>query len=86
MICFAIAARRADLPIQGEIMTGVSRRGFFGLAVSGAALASGTRMLEANAATSSTELTSLTRGAQPISTQEHGARLSKVQQLMQRQK
>jgi Xaa-Pro dipeptidase len=67
-------------------MTRVSRRGFFGLAASGAALASSARVLAANAASSSTPLTSLTRDAQPITAQEHGARLAKVQQLMQQQK
>lgn len=67
-------------------MTRISRRGFFGLTVTGAAIASGARILVAQAAASAAEMTSLTRGAQPISTQEHAARIDKVQQLMQRQK
>jgi len=67
-------------------MTRISRRGFFGLAATGAALASGARTLVADAATSSAELTSLTGSAKPITEQEHSARLAKVQQLMQRQK
>ena len=77
---------QADLPIQGRIMTRVSRRGFFGLAAAGAAVGSGARILVADAAASSPELTSLTHGAQPITTQEHGTRIDKLQQLMQRQK
>src|SRR5215472_2115918 len=65
-------------------MSRVSRRGFFGLTVAGAALAAGEQAMAAKAAAA--ELSSLTRGAQPISAGEHGARLSKVQGLMQQQK
>jgi len=65
-------------------MTRVSRRGFFGLTAAGAALAASEQVLAAKAAAS--ELSPITRDAQPISTEEHGARLAKVQGLMQQKK
>jgi Xaa-Pro dipeptidase len=66
-------------------MSTVSRRGFFGLTAAGAALAAGEQVRAAPTATAS-ELSSLTRDAQPISSDEHGARLARVQGLMQQQK
>ncbi len=65
-------------------MPRVSRRGFFGLTAAGAALAASGEVPAATAAAS--DLSSLTRDAQPISTEEHGARLAKVQGLMQQKK
>jgi Xaa-Pro aminopeptidase len=69
---------------QGESMTTVSRRTFFGLTAAGAALAGSERSLADKAAAA--ELTSITRDAQAISTAEHGARLARVQGLMQQKK
>jgi Xaa-Pro aminopeptidase len=66
-------------------MSTVSRRGFFGLTAAGAALAAGRQARAAPTARAS-ELSSLTRDAQPISSAEHGARLAKVQGLMRQQK
>jgi len=66
-------------------MSTVSRRGFFGLTAAGAALAASEQVRAAPTATAS-ELSSLTRDAQPISADEHGARLARVQGLMQQQK
>lgn len=66
-------------------MTSVSRRGFFGLTAAGAALAASEQTRAATTAAAS-GLSSLTSDAEPISTQEHGARLAKVQGLMQQQK
>ena len=63
----------------------LSRRGFFGLTAAGAALAAAGQ-LRAAAAPAASDLSSLTREAQPITTEEHGARLAKVQGLMQQQK
>jgi Xaa-Pro dipeptidase len=65
-------------------MTRVSRRGFLGLTAAGAALAASEQAVAAGAAASG--LSSLTRAAQPIGAAEHGARLAKVQGLMQQQK
>lgn len=65
-------------------MARVSRRGFFGLTAAGAALAGSEQLPAAPAAVSG--LSSLTRDAQPISTEEHGARLAKVQGLMRQKK
>lgn len=65
-------------------MSRVSRRGFFGLTAAGAALAASERAAAATGAASG--LSSLTRDAQPIGTAEHGARLAKVQGLMQQRK
>ncbi|HXZ58951.1 MAG TPA: Xaa-Pro peptidase family protein [Steroidobacteraceae bacterium] len=65
-------------------MTTVSRRSFFGLTAAGAALAGSERSLADKAAAA--ELTSITRDAQAISTAEHGARLARVQGLMQQKK
>jgi Xaa-Pro dipeptidase len=66
-------------------MSTVSRRGFFGLTAAGAAFAASRQARAAPTATAS-ELSSLTRDAQPISSDEHGARLARVQGLMQQQK
>ena len=65
-------------------MTTVSRRGFFGLTAAGAALAAGGRTLADKVAAPG--LSSITREAQPIGPEEHGARLARVQGLMQQQK
>jgi Xaa-Pro dipeptidase len=65
-------------------MHNVSRRTFFGLTAAGAALAASG---PAGAASSGApDLTSMTGAAQPISAEEHGARLAKLQGLMQQQK
>jgi Xaa-Pro dipeptidase len=64
-------------------MSRVSRRGFFGLTAAGAVLAAGEQARAAATAVTS-ELSSLTRDAQPISAEEPGARLDKVQGLMRR--
>jgi len=64
-------------------MTTVSRRDFFGLTAAGAAVAVGAR---AAAPAQAAGLSSITRNVEPISAQEHGTRLSKLQGLMQRQK
>ncbi len=61
-----------------------SRRDFFGLTAAGAAVAVGGSA--AHAATQAPGLTSMTKDVPPISAQEHGARLAKLQGLMQRQK
>jgi len=66
-------------------MTSVSRRGFFGLTAAGAALAA-SEPTRAATGTAASDLSSLTRDAQPISAEEHGTRLAKVQGLMQQQK
>jgi len=65
-------------------MTTVSRRGFFGLTAAGAALAAGGRALADRVAAPG--LSSITREAVPIGPEEHGARLARVQGLMQQQK
>ena len=65
-------------------MTTVSRRGFFGLTAAGAALAAGGRTQADKVAAPG--LSSITREAQPIGPEEHGARLAKVQGLMQQKK
>ena len=64
-------------------MTRVSRRGFFGLTAAGAALAASEEVQAARAAAAS-ELKPITHDAQPISAEEHGARLARVQGLMQK--
>jgi Xaa-Pro dipeptidase len=63
-------------------MSTISRRGFFELSAAGAAIAAGA----ARAQTPVAGLSSLTREAQPISAAEHGARLAKVQSLMQQRR
>ena len=64
-------------------MSTISRRAFFELSAAGAAVAAGPQVL-AQAPVGG--LASLAREAQPISAQEHGARLVKVQGLMQQRK
>src|SRR5579859_3679358 len=64
-------------------MSAVSRRAFFELSAAGAAVALGGA---ARAQTPVAGLGSLTRDVQPISAQEHGARVVKVQRLMQQRK
>lgn len=65
-------------------MTSVSRRDFVGWSAAGAALAAtgGASVVPRPAA----GLKSLTAAAQPISAQEHGARLEKLQSLLQQRK
>lgn len=62
----------------------VSRRKFFGMTAAGAALAASSRVSATGSEAQS--LTSLTAAAQPISPQEHAARLAKLQLLMQQRK
>ena len=65
-------------------MISVSRRDFVGMAAAGAALTASGSLPAAESRAPS--LSSLTEGAQPISPQEHAARLAKVQSLMQQGK
>ncbi|MDE2136168.1 MAG: aminopeptidase P family protein [Gammaproteobacteria bacterium] len=65
-------------------MHNVSRRAFFGLTAAGAALAAAGPGRAA--AGGLADLASMTRDAQPISAAEHGARLARVQGLMQQKK
>ena len=65
-------------------MTTVSRRGFFGMTTAGAALAASARVYAAEPQAQS--LSSLTKSAQPITAQEHAARIAKLQSLMQQRK
>jgi Xaa-Pro dipeptidase len=71
-------------PLQGASMTRVSRRSFFGLTAAGAALLASERGAAAKGGIEG--LSSITRDVQPISAEEHGARLAKVQGLMQQKK
>jgi Xaa-Pro dipeptidase len=64
-------------------MTTVSRRSFLGYTAAGGALALGAEGATSAASAAVTELSSLTGSAQAISAGEHGARLAKVQGLMQ---
>jgi Xaa-Pro dipeptidase len=65
-------------------MTSVSRRKFFGMTTAGVALAAsaGAYATEARAK----PLSSLTKDAQPITAEEHAARIAKLQSLMQQRK
>jgi Xaa-Pro dipeptidase len=63
-----------------------TRRAFLGWAGAGGALAAGSTVLAGAAAPRASGLRSLTGSAQPISAQEHGARLAKVQGLMQQRR
>lgn len=65
-------------------MATVSRRSFFGMTAAGAALAAGTTVHGAESQVPN--LSSLTKGAQAITAQEHAVRLAKLQSLMQRGK
>ena len=65
-------------------MTTVSRRTFFRMTTAGAALAASVGLYAAEARAQ--PLNSLTKGAQPITAQEHAARIAKLQSLMQQQK
>jgi Xaa-Pro dipeptidase len=65
-------------------MTTISRRAFLGTATTGAALTVGTGALAADSVSKS--LGSLTKNAQPITAQEHAARIAKLQSLMQQRK
>ena len=63
-------------------MTRVSRREFVALSAAGAAIA-GSGARPAHSSASVTGLSSMTRNVQPIDAKEHGARLAKVQGVMQ---
>jgi Xaa-Pro dipeptidase len=65
-------------------MATVSRRAFFGITAAGAALAASVRVSATESAVQG--LKSLIEGAQPITAQEHAARIRKVQSLMQQRK
>lgn len=65
-------------------MTTVSRRAFFGMTTAGAALVGSAGVCVADSRVQS--LSSLTKGAQPITAQEHAARVAKLQSLMQQRK
>ena len=65
-------------------MTSVSRRAFVGMTIAGAALAAGAKASAADSPAQS--LKSLTKDAQPITAQEHAARIAKLQSLMQQRK
>ncbi len=65
-------------------MTTVSRRDFVAMASAGAALTASASADEGDSAT--TGLSSLTKNAQPITAQEHAARVAKLQSLMQQRK
>ncbi len=64
-------------------MTTVSRRAFFEMTTAGAALTASARL---SAADSGKSLSSLTKNVQPITAQEHAARIAKLQSLMQQRK
>jgi Xaa-Pro dipeptidase len=66
-------------------MMRVSRREFLSLSAAGAAMA-GSAAPPAPASTALAGLSPLTRSAQPIDSEEHGARLAKVQGLMQQRR
>jgi len=63
-----------------------SRRAFLALAAAGATIAPVTRGFAANARPAGNSLSSQTGDVSPITAQEHGARLAKVQGLMQHRK
>ncbi len=65
-------------------MTTVSRRTFFGMTALGASLTVGTRVSATESETPRHR--SLTASTRPITVEEHGARLAKLQSLMQQQK
>lgn len=65
-------------------MTTVSRRTFFQMTTAGTALVASASVHATDSKVQG--LSSLTKGAQPITAQEHAARLAKVQSLMQRRK
>lgn len=65
-------------------MTTVSRRAFFGMSAAGVMLANGAKVSAMENGTQG--LSPLTGGARPITAAEHGARIAKVQSLMQQRK
>jgi Xaa-Pro dipeptidase len=65
-------------------MTSFTRRAFVGMTGAGAALAVSNAVRAADSQVR--ELSSLSTGAQPITAQEHAARLAKLQSLMQQRK
>ncbi|HVN45315.1 MAG TPA: Xaa-Pro peptidase family protein [Steroidobacteraceae bacterium] len=66
-------------------MSRVSRREFLALTAAGAAIA-GREVRAAQPAAPAPELSSVTRNVQPIDAAEHGARLAKLQHLMQQRR
>lgn len=62
----------------------LSRRDVVGMVVSGTAVAAGAKVHAQDSPAQA--LSSLTKSAQPITAQEHGARIAKVQSLMQQRK
>src|SRR2546430_10313519 len=65
-------------------MTTVGRRAFLGLTAAAAVMADSAKVEAAKARAAG--LSSITTGVQPISAQEHSARLAKVQTAMQQRK
>src|SRR5438046_8009024 len=65
----------------GGSMTTVCRRAFLGLTAAAAAMADSAKVEAAKARAAG--LSSMTTGVQPITAQEHSARLAKVQTAMQ---
>src|SRR2546429_8281067 len=65
-------------------MTTVCRRAFLGLTAAAAVMADSAKVEAAKARAAG--LSSITTGVQPISAQEHSARLAKVQTAMQQRK
>ena len=65
-------------------MTTVSRRTFFGITAAGAAAATGARAFTSESLAAARNV--LTAGAQPISAEEHAARLARLQSQMQQRK
>src|SRR5213079_391042 len=68
----------------GGSMTTVCRRAFLGLTAAAAAMADSAKFEAAKARAAG--LSSMTTGVQPITAQEHSARLAKVQTAMQQRK
>lgn len=75
----------ADNRACGKPMT-ASRRAFLGLTAAGAVIAVGAQGPAIKGGPAHDGLRSLTGGTQPISAAEHGARLAKVQSLMQQRR
>src|SRR5207253_1372597 len=74
----------ALLSACGGSMTTVCRRAFLGLTAAAAVMADSAKVEAAKARAAG--LSSITTGVQPISAQEHSARLAKVQTAMQQRK
>jgi Xaa-Pro dipeptidase len=72
------------MDLQESTMATFSRRAFFGMSAAGAMLAGGGKVSAME--TRAQALSPLTGGARPITAAEHGARVAKVQSLMQQRK